>query len=199
MPVSITVTGITQDEPVNGSGDGNSCPDATGIGTDTARLRAERSAKGDGRVYHVSFVASDGEGDQCSGTVAVCVPRDVPSGCIDEGPLVDSTVSVCPVPCEEPCAVEVALGSLCTGERVPPIVSKRVARAQTLLARAARAVSERRAKRLVAAAMRNLKKAARIASHAKQKGVMSLGCSQAFGQILTDAEGRVQHWLVTPR
>lgn len=40
-----------QDEPVNGTGDGNTCGDATGIGTSTAQLRAERSRNGNGRAY----------------------------------------------------------------------------------------------------------------------------------------------------
>src|SRR5262249_27419805 len=39
--VSITITGVMQDEDI-GSGGRASCPDAEGLGTDTARLRAER-------------------------------------------------------------------------------------------------------------------------------------------------------------
>src|SRR4029077_15755552 len=35
-PVAVTITGITQDEPLNGGGEGNTCPDATGVGTATA-------------------------------------------------------------------------------------------------------------------------------------------------------------------
>lgn len=91
--VTITITGITQDEPINGLGDGNTCPDATGVGDAVASLRAERSGKGDGRVYHVSFTATDDLGGQCQGTVAVCVPHDQGQGhtCVDEGPLFDST------------------------------------------------------------------------------------------------------------
>src|SRR5207245_1657154 len=53
-PVSIAITGVSQDEPLTGSGTGNTCPDASGIGTPTASVRAERSGliTGDGRVYH---------------------------------------------------------------------------------------------------------------------------------------------------
>jgi cysteine-rich repeat protein len=96
-PVSITITGITQDEPLEGPGDGNTCPDALGVGTSTAKLRAERagtpSLPGDGRVYHVSFTAASGAGGECNGTVTVCVPHDQRPGhaCIDGGALVDST------------------------------------------------------------------------------------------------------------
>jgi len=39
------------------------------------QLRAERSGTGDGRVYRISFTASDGK-DNCSGTVFVGVPHD---------------------------------------------------------------------------------------------------------------------------
>jgi hypothetical protein len=74
-PVTITVTAVMQDEPLNGRGDGNTCPDAT-IDHGTVQLRAERSGNGDGRVYKISFVASDGRGGTCDGTVAVCVPHD---------------------------------------------------------------------------------------------------------------------------
>jgi len=91
-PVTLTVTGITQDEPL-----GETCPDATGVGAGTASVRAERAGGGDGRVYHVSFTASDGHGGQCSGMVTVCVPHDQRSGhvCVDKGPLIDSTGTAC--------------------------------------------------------------------------------------------------------
>ena len=95
-PAGITITGITQDEPLNGLGDGDTCPDAGGIGSPTAKLRAERAGTpkvpGDGRVYHVNFTADDGQGGQCSGTVTVCVPHDQRPGhaCVDQGALVDS-------------------------------------------------------------------------------------------------------------
>jgi len=90
-PVSISITGVTQDEPV-----GTPCPDATGVGTASASLRAERLGNGDGRVYHVSFDADDARGGHCGGTVMVCVPHDQQPGhvCMDQGALFDSTV--CP-------------------------------------------------------------------------------------------------------
>jgi subtilisin-like proprotein convertase family protein len=95
-PVTITITGIFQDEALNAQGDGNTCPDATGVGTDTAHVRAERVGPpfpGDGRVYHIYFLADDGQGGECEGTVTVCVPHDLGQGseCVDQGPLYDST------------------------------------------------------------------------------------------------------------
>jgi hypothetical protein len=78
-PVTITITAITSDEPTasdEGSGGAKHAPDAYGVGTDTASVRAERSGDGDGRVYEVSFTASDGKGGECQGSVIVKVPHD---------------------------------------------------------------------------------------------------------------------------
>lgn len=98
--VSITVDAIAQDEPVKALGGGNTCPDGVGVGTDTAEVRAERAGTkkvpGDGRVYHIAFTADDGQGGTCTGEVLVCVPHDQGQGvgCVDQGPLFNSTV--CP-------------------------------------------------------------------------------------------------------
>jgi hypothetical protein len=75
--VTITITGVTQDEPVNGIGDGNTSPDAV-AGATAARvqLRAERAGGGDGRVYLIAYTATDPSGASCSGTVTVSVPHD---------------------------------------------------------------------------------------------------------------------------
>ena len=91
--ITIKITRIMQDEPVNGLGDGDASPDATGIGTDTAFLRAERAGNGDGRVYHIYFTATDSEGLSSNGEVIVSVPHDQ-SGrkAIDSGPKYDSTL-----------------------------------------------------------------------------------------------------------
>ena len=82
-PVTITILGITSDEATAtdlGAGGAKHAPDADGIGTDTASVRAERSGTkkvpGDGRVYVISFTASDGRGGECEGSVIVKVPHD---------------------------------------------------------------------------------------------------------------------------
>ena len=95
-PVTINVDSIYQDEPVDTFGDGTFTPDGTGVGTDTASVRAERSGTiavpGNGRVYHIAFTASDGVGGECSDTVFVGVPHDRNDIPIDEGALYDSTI-----------------------------------------------------------------------------------------------------------
>ena len=91
-PVTINITGIKQDEPTTGLGSGDQSPDASGIGTTTAHLRAERDGTGDGRVYHIYFSADDGKGGIVNGVILVSVPHDL-SGkpAVDEGPIYDST------------------------------------------------------------------------------------------------------------
>lgn len=87
--VTLTITGVTQDEPLNGVADGNTSPDAeAGPQPNNVRLRAERSGRGDGRVYRISFTGSDGKGGTCADTVTVGVPHDMGKGStpIDSAP-----------------------------------------------------------------------------------------------------------------
>jgi hypothetical protein len=92
------VTGIRQDEPTerNRSCRDHRCGDASGVGTATAAVRAEREGRGDGRVYHIAYTATDPDGNACSGTVQVCVPHDRGrrggDRCGDGGPRYDSLV-----------------------------------------------------------------------------------------------------------
>jgi YVTN family beta-propeller protein len=89
--VTISVTSIFQDEPVQSPGSGNTSPDATGVGTSTPSVRAERDGDGDGRVYHIAFTATGASGS-CTGSVTVGVPHDQGhGGPVDEGALYDST------------------------------------------------------------------------------------------------------------
>lgn len=83
--VTITVAGVTQDEPTEGLGDGDACPDAQITAEGKVRLRAERSGLGNGRVYVVTFRASDGKGGSCSGLVRVGVPHDQNREPVDDG------------------------------------------------------------------------------------------------------------------
>ena len=99
-PVSITITAILQDEALNGRADGNTAFDASGVGTDVAMLRAERSGRGNGRVYVIEFTAIDlkpdgtPKGGSCTGTVEVGVRHDQrrnSGAAIKDTPLIDST------------------------------------------------------------------------------------------------------------
>lgn len=94
--VSILVTGIQQDEPVETQGSGNTEPDGSGVGTTTAYVRAERAGPGTGRIYFISFSATDTTGAQCTGMVSPYVPHDQGQGFTptDTGQRYDSTVIV---------------------------------------------------------------------------------------------------------
>jgi hypothetical protein len=84
-PTTLAVEGVAQDEPVTGRGDPTS-PDAIDDGDGQVRVRAERNPHGDGRVYRISFTASDGRGGECSGTAAVSVPRKRHKPAVDSAP-----------------------------------------------------------------------------------------------------------------
>jgi len=87
----LLITGVTQDEPTNGLGDGDTSPDAV-IQGDKVLLRAERSGTGNGRVYSIMFSADDGLGGVCTGSATVQVPKSMKAGggAIDDGQSYDS-------------------------------------------------------------------------------------------------------------
>ena len=66
--VTISYPRVTQDEPINGVGDGDTAPDAFKSGNNIL-LRAERAGSGNGRVYAVQFQVTDPDGASCTGTV----------------------------------------------------------------------------------------------------------------------------------
>jgi VCBS repeat-containing protein len=88
--VTLSITSIFQDEPTNGLGDGDTSPDAT---LSPAQVRAERQGTGDGRVYVVTVLASDGNDGSCTGTFAIGVPHDQkkPITAVNSGTTYDST------------------------------------------------------------------------------------------------------------
>jgi hypothetical protein len=90
--VSITITKVSSDEDVSIKAKGDPCPDAIIDGA-TVRLRAERFAQGNGRVYTVYFAASDGAGHSNTGQVKVGVPVNQGSGqdFVDDGPAFNAT------------------------------------------------------------------------------------------------------------
>jgi hypothetical protein len=83
----LEITEVTQDEDVNGLGDGDTSPDAILINNSQLQLRAERAGGDNGRVYQVNFLAVDEWNQSCTGMVTVCVPPNKKKnvGCIDDG------------------------------------------------------------------------------------------------------------------
>jgi hypothetical protein len=93
--VKIEFLGVTQDEPTNGLGDGDTGPDAVikkdAAGNSKLHLRAERSGKGDGRVYKINFKATDEYGASCTGATYVGVPHAQKKALQDSGQNYNST------------------------------------------------------------------------------------------------------------
>lgn len=92
--ITITIQSIYQDEPVNALGSGNTAPDGS-IVESTAYVRAERAGPGTGRIYFITFIATDGVGDQCGPiTLTANVPHDQGQGFtpVDTGQRWDSTM-----------------------------------------------------------------------------------------------------------
>ena len=79
-PNPALVVTVTSNEPVNGLGDGDTAPDWSveqdGAGLVDVWVRAERSGLGDGRVYSLSAVATDGSGNATSSAGTVRVPHN---------------------------------------------------------------------------------------------------------------------------
>jgi hypothetical protein len=77
---TFTLTSIASSEPDNGLGDGNTIGDIQGADIGTADveflLRAERSGRGDGRLYSIVYTGSDGSGNTSQAGAVVSVPHD---------------------------------------------------------------------------------------------------------------------------
>jgi hypothetical protein len=87
--VTLTITGVTQDEPVSKLEAGDTGPDAAIQGSGVL-LRAERASWGNGRVYQVTFTADDGRGGTCSGAVKVTAPITKNGSAVDNGQIYNS-------------------------------------------------------------------------------------------------------------
>ena len=71
---TVTLVSVTSDEPDNGADDGDTTDDIVIVDKDTFKLRAERSGVGDGRVYTVTYRATDACGNSTIDTATVTVP-----------------------------------------------------------------------------------------------------------------------------
>jgi hypothetical protein len=80
---TIRLVSITSNEPDDAPGSGNTGPDIQGadFGTDDRHflLRAERSGKGDGRIYTITYAAEDGSGNVAESSVTVTVAKGTAS------------------------------------------------------------------------------------------------------------------------
>ena len=73
--VDVTLVSVTSNEPDNGKGDGNTVDDIVIVDDLTLKLRAERSGRGDGRIYTITYQATDDCGNTATADATVTVPH----------------------------------------------------------------------------------------------------------------------------
>ena len=72
---SCRIISVTSNEPISGTGDGDSAPDWEITGNLTLNLRAERAGSGTGRIYTITVQCTDSAGNSASGSTSVTVPH----------------------------------------------------------------------------------------------------------------------------
>jgi len=73
---TIALVSVTSNEPDNGTGDGDTSNDIVIVNNTTFQLRAERSGSGTGRIYTITYKATDACGNSTVKSAAVTVPHD---------------------------------------------------------------------------------------------------------------------------
>jgi hypothetical protein len=73
---TVTFISVTSNEPDNGKGDGNTVNDIVIIDDYTFKFVAERSGMGDGRVYTITYQATDASGNSAQATATVTVDHN---------------------------------------------------------------------------------------------------------------------------
>jgi len=67
---------VSSNEPVNGTGDGNTSPDWQVVDPHHVLLRAERAGTGGGRTYTITVTCADSNGNTSSQILTVPVTHD---------------------------------------------------------------------------------------------------------------------------
>ena len=71
---------MTSNEPDNGAGDGNTVNDIVVVNDFEFKLRAERSGGGAGRIYTITYLATDSCGNSATASTTVGVPHSKGKG-----------------------------------------------------------------------------------------------------------------------
>jgi hypothetical protein len=66
---------VSSDEPVNGTGDGDTAPDWIVVDAHHVQLRSERAGPGDGRIYTIAITCKDTKDNTSSTATQVTVPH----------------------------------------------------------------------------------------------------------------------------
>jgi hypothetical protein len=65
---------VSSNEPIRGTGDGDTAPDWVIVDANHARLRAERAGNGTKRIYTITITCRDSAGNSSSKSVMVQAP-----------------------------------------------------------------------------------------------------------------------------
>ena len=71
-PVTCALS-VSSNEPINGTGDGDTAPDWEIVDAHHVRLRAERAGNGTGRIYTITITCRDSAGNSSNKNVRVQV------------------------------------------------------------------------------------------------------------------------------
>ncbi|WP_412069095.1 lamin tail domain-containing protein [Rubrivirga sp. IMCC43871] len=118
-PASVVVVSVSSDEPADGSGDGSTGTDIM-VGCDGFEVRAERSGRGDGRVYTVTLAVADLAGNVGTASFTIGVPKGRKDA-VDSG--VAYTVESGCSPIAAPAAAMVAAAAPSAAARVADAVT----------------------------------------------------------------------------
>jgi uncharacterized repeat protein (TIGR01451 family) len=75
--VNCQITDITSNEPINGTGDGDTAPDWEFVDEHHVRLRAESAGGGIGRIYTITVTCTDSAGNVATKTIEVHVGHNI--------------------------------------------------------------------------------------------------------------------------
>ncbi|HEV8285639.1 MAG TPA: T9SS type A sorting domain-containing protein [Chitinophagaceae bacterium] len=84
---------VSSNEPVNGTGDGNTSPDWAVLDDHHLQLRAEREGNGTGRIYTITITVTDACGNSSSTTTQVMVAHNIYGPANANASKVGSTVN----------------------------------------------------------------------------------------------------------
>ncbi len=73
---TLILVSVTSNEADNGKGDGNTTNDIVIIGDTLFKLRAERSGTGQGRIYTITYRATDASGNSAEASITITVPHN---------------------------------------------------------------------------------------------------------------------------
>jgi uncharacterized repeat protein (TIGR01451 family) len=75
--VNCQITNITSNQPIDGTGDGDTSPDWEFVDATHVRLRAESAGGSEGRIYTITVTCTDGAGNSSTKTVEVHVGHNI--------------------------------------------------------------------------------------------------------------------------